>query len=238
MNNDYTLSVLRDALTQRKKMEDQVRKSIEPIMPTLRFIAEMQKVYRDVYGPIDELAEEEIVEAKPKAVAKPKTKKDVLFSKPKVTLPVGTTWADITVAFKNEHDIDVSYKDTHLDTYSYEELNFGKANTSWNKPNKLWALLRVLAVGEEYKTPQTIVFTKEHLMSICEVKTGNGVEKQKSDLAKNLRSVFGIQEEPFEPYSPELGYRPKFRLRPEPAMRGDGELHASAKQHFDIYSDD
>jgi hypothetical protein len=67
MNNDYTLSLLRDALTQRKKMEDQVRKSIEPIMPTLRFIAEMQKVYRDVYGPAETDAEEEIVEPKPKA---------------------------------------------------------------------------------------------------------------------------------------------------------------------------
>jgi hypothetical protein len=79
------------------------------------------------------------------------------------------TWADITVAFKNEHDIDVSYKDTHLDTYSYEQLNFGKANTSkWNKPNKLWALLRVLAVGEEYKTPQTIILNKEHLMKVCD----------------------------------------------------------------------
>lgn len=67
-------------------------------MPTLCFIAEMQKVYRDVYGATEEVVEEEIVEAKPKAVAKPKTKKDVLFSKPKVTLPVGATWTDITIA--------------------------------------------------------------------------------------------------------------------------------------------
>ncbi len=238
MNNDYTLSLLRDALTQRKKIEDQVRKSIEPIMPTLRFLAEMQKIYREVYGSTEEAIEEEVVVTKPKTTPKPKTKKEVLFSKPKVILPVGATWTDITIAFKNEYDIDVSYKDTHIGTYSYEQLEFGRANTSWNKPNKLWGLLRVLAVGEEYKTPHTIVFTKEHLMKVCEVNTENSVEKQKSDLAKNLRSVFGIQEEPFEPYSPELGYRPKFRLRPEPVMRGDGELHASGKQYVDIYSDD
>ncbi len=238
MNNNYTLSILRDALTQRKKMEDQIRKSIEPIMPTLRFIAEMQKVYRDVYGSEQEDAEEELVEAKPKALAKPKTKKEVLFSKPKVTLPVGATWANITIAFKNAHDIDVSYGDTILGTYSYEQLEFGKGNTTWNKPNKLWGLLAVLAVAEEYKTPQTIVFTKEHLMKVCGVNTENGVEKQKSDLAKNLRSVFGIHDEPFEQYSPEFGYRPKFKLRPEPDMRGDGELHASGKQHIDIYSED
>ncbi len=58
MNNDYTLSILRDALTQRKKIEDQVRKSLEPIMPTLRFIAEVNKIYQDVYGTAETTVEE------------------------------------------------------------------------------------------------------------------------------------------------------------------------------------
>jgi len=239
MNNDHTLSILRDALTRRKKVEDQVRKSLEPIMPTLRFIAELNKIYRDVYGTDETTPDEAEITSNVTVVAKkPKTKKEVLFTAPKVPLPVGATWVNVTIAFKTGHDVSISFKDTLIGSYTYEQLGFGRGNTSWNKPNKLWGLLTVLAVAEEYKSPQTIVFTKQHLMTVCEVASENAVEKQKSDLAKALRLMLGIQEEPFMPYSPELGYRAKFKLRPEPDMRGDGELHVSGKQLIDIYSDD
>ena len=50
MDTRNTLSALRQALIRRKAIEDQVRQAIEPIKPTLRFIAELQAIYQEVYG--------------------------------------------------------------------------------------------------------------------------------------------------------------------------------------------
>lgn len=239
MNNDYTLSILRDVLTRKKQVEDQVRKSLEPIMPTLRFVAELNKIYQDVYGTTETTIEE--VGLVPKVavqVKKPRTKKDVLFSEPKVKLPTGAKWSDITIAFKNSQDVEVRYRDTSMGKFSHEQLGFARGNTETNSPNKLWLLLEMLAVAEEFESDKKIVMTTEHLMSVFKAKRPNVIEKQKSSLALSLRMAFGIQEEPFELYTHELGYRPKFKLRPEPQMRGNGELHPSGHGHVDIYSDD
>jgi len=239
MNNDYTLSILRDALTRKKQVEDQVRKSLEPIMPTLRFVAELNKIYRDVYGTTETTIEE--IES-PLEVAvqtkKPKTKKDVLFSEPKVKLPAGAKWSDITITFKNSQDVEVLYKDTQMGVFSHEQLGFARENTEMKSPNKLWLLLEMLAVAEEFESDQKIILTIGHLKDVFKCTDENVIEKQKSSLSMSLRLAFGIHEEPFEKYTQEQGYRPKFKLRPEPDMRGDGELHASGKQHIDIYSDD
>lgn len=239
MNNDYTLSLLRDALTQRKKIEDQVRKSLEPTMPTLRFIAEVNKIYQDVYGTAETTVEE--VELPQKAtvqVKKPKNKKDVLFMESKVKLPAGAKWSDITITFKNSQDVEVQYKDTKMGVFSHEQLGFARGNTEMNQPNKLWLLFKMIAMTEEYEGDKKVVLTKEHLKNAFKCKSENVIEKQKSSLSMSLRLALGIQEEPFEKYTPEQGYRPKFRLRPEPVLRGDGELYPSGHQHIDIYSDD
>jgi hypothetical protein len=239
MNYDYTLSLLRDALTQRKKIEDQVRKSLEPIMPTLRFIAEMNKIYQDVYGTAETTAEEvKLPEKVAVPTKKPKNKKDVLFMEPKVKLPAGAKWSDITITFKNSQDVEVQHKDTKMGVYSHEQLGFARGNTEMNSPNKLWLLLEMLAMAEEFVSDKKVVLTKGHLKDVFQCKDENVVEKQKSSLSMSLRLALGIQEEPFEKYIPEQGYRPKFRLRPEPVLRGDGELHPSGHQHLDIYSDD
>lgn len=239
MNNDYTLSVLRDALTRKKQVEDQVRKSLEPIMPTLRFVAELNKIYRDVYGTTETTIDE--VELPPKVAVvakKPKTKREVLFIAPKVPLPTGAKWSDITITFRNSHDVEVNYGDTSLGKFSHEQLGFARGNTEMSSPNKLWLLLEMLAVAEEFESDKKIVMTTEHLMTVFKAKKLNVIEKQKSSLALSLRLAFGIHDEPFELYTHEHGYRPKFKLRPEPLLRGDGELHPSGHEHIDIYSDD
>ncbi len=239
MNNDYTLSMLRDALTQRKKMEDQVRKSLEPIMPNLRFIAKVGKIYQDVYGTAETTVEEVALPEKVMVqVKKPKNKKDVLFMEPKVKLPADAKWSDITITFKNSQDVEVQYKDNKMGIFSHEKLGFARENTEMNQPNKLWLLLEMIAMTEEYEGDKKVVLTKEHLKNAFKCKSENVIEKQKSSLSMSLRLATGIQEEPFEKYTPEQGYRPKFRLRPEPVLRGDGELYPSGHQHIDIYSDD
>ena len=235
MDTRNTLSALRQALIQRKALEDQVRQAIEPIKPTLRFIAELQAIYQEVYGaePVAEIS----AESAPKP-AKPKTKKEVLFTEAIVKLPPNAKWQDLTILFINTEDIEVKYGDTSIGKYSHEDLGFAQHNTEWKKPDRCWALLTVLAVAGNYEPK--MIMTKDHLMNVCKVKSQNAVEKQKSDLAKGLRAAFGIQEDPFERYTHESGYQPKFTLLPEKEMRGDGELHRSGAVDFEdvIYQDD
>lgn len=238
MDTKYTLSALRQALIRRKALEDQVRQAIEPIKPTLRFIAELQAIYQEVYGaePVTEISAEPAPE--PVKQVRPKTKKEVLFGKPKVELPQGAKWQDLTISFQNSQDIEVKYGDVSIGKYSHEDLGFAQANTEWKKPDRRWTLLYVLAVTGAYRP--RVVTNKDHLMKVCKVTKPNAVEKQKSDLGKGLRAAFGIQEEPFEKYSHETGYQPKFTLLPEREMRGDGELRHSGVVDFEdeIYQDD
>lgn len=241
MDTRNTLSALRRALIQRKALEDQVRQAIEPIKPTLRFIAELQAIYQEVYGaePVAEISAEPAPEtAKPAKQVKPKTKKEVLFSKPRVELPQGAKWQDLTICFQNSQDIEVKCGDTSIGKYSHEDLGFAQANTEWKNPDRRWTLLYVLAVTGAYRP--RVVITKDHLMDVCGVKSVNAVEKQKSDLAKGLRATFGIQDEPFEKYSHRTGYQPKFILLPDRDLRGDGDLRHSGAVDFNdtIYSDD
>jgi hypothetical protein len=237
MDTRDTLSALRQALIRRKALEDQVRQAIEPIKPTLRFIAELQAIYQEVYGaePVAEISAEPAPE--PVKQVQPKTKKEVLFSKPRVELPQGAKWQDLTICFQNSQDIEVKYGDTSIGKYSHEDLGFAQANTEWKNPDRRWALLTVLAIAGNYKPK--MVMNKDHLMNVCKVTSQNAVEKQKSDLAKGLRAAFGIQEDPFERYTHEVGYQPKFTLLPEKEMRGDGNLHSSGVSFKDeLYKDD
>lgn len=238
MDTRNTLSTLRQALIRCKALEDQVRQAIEPIKPTLRFIAELQAIYQEVYGaePVAEISAEPAPE--PMKQVKPKTKKEVLFSKPKVKLPPNAKWQDLTLSFINTEDIEVKYGDTIIGKHSHEDLGFTQANTEWKKPDRRWGLLQVISAlaGRQPKIPAT----KQHLMNVCGVTSPNAVEKRKSDLSMGLRQAFGINEEPFNRYTNETGYQPKFTLLPEKELRGDGELHRSGVVDFEdvIYQDD
>ncbi len=241
MDTRNTLSALRQALIQRKAIEDQVRQAIEPIKPTLCFIAELQAIYQEVYGAeqTTEISAEPAPEQmEPTNEVKPKTKKEVLFTEPIVKLPPNAKWQDLTLSFINTEDIEMKYGDTSIGKYSHEDLGFAQANTEWKKPDRRWTLLYVLAVTGAYRP--RVVINKDHLMDVCGVKSVNAVEKQKSDLAKALRATFGIHSEPFEKYSHETGYQPKFTLLPDQDLRGDGELRHSGVVDFEdeIYQDD
>jgi len=222
MDTKNTLSLLHQALIRRKAVEDQVRQAIEPIKPTLRFLAELQAIYQVVYGA--ESYAEISVETEPKTILlKPKTKRQALFTPAMVKLPANAKWQDLTFSFINNEDVEVKYGDTSIGKYSHEDLGFAQANTEWKKPDRRWALLQMMSalLGREPKIPAT----KQHLMNVCVGVSSNVVEKRKSDLSIGLRQVFGINEEPFERYTHETGYQPKFALLPEKELRGNGELH-------------
>ena len=54
-------------------------------------------------------------------------------------------------------------------------------------------------------------------------KIAGGVMKLKEKLSDKLQEIFGISDEPFSDYEKNQYYQTKFKLTPEPILRGDGE---------------
>jgi hypothetical protein len=236
MNIDLNLSLLRRTFVQMKAVEVQLNKTLEPVLPTLRQIAELQRIYREIHG----VAEEDIPEDEPVAViekpiakVKTKTKKEALFVEPTVKFPEGTVWQVVKIVTKSEDTMEFFYRDTSMGVYTNQQLGFTKGNTSDKKPNRECSLLRMMAACLAYKGVENLVLTKQLLMKVCEVTSENAVEKQKSDLATKLRIITGIHEEPFLPYSSHMGYQPKFELLPETMLQGDPELYPSGREFID-----
>lgn len=186
---------------------------------------------------VDALAEK-IVEHQHALLAKGKTKNSALFSLPIVPLPKNSRWEDITLAFKNTHDIEVRHKDTHIGIFNYERLGFARMNTKDKVTDGQWGLLQKIAIMSAYSKQTAAYPTKRALMTALHIKAENNVEKRRSELATQLRKTFGISDNPFLPYDTKEGYRPKFVLLPESTLRGNGELHRSGgKFKDDIYED-
>lgn len=233
------LSSLRRTVMQMKAVEDQLNKALNPVLPTLRQMAELQKIYRDVYGVTNDDDSNEVEPAhvievsKPVVKPKTKTKKDILFAKPIVEFPSGAVWQTTTIVTKDDDSIEFLYKKISLGVFTHEQLGLIRGNTSDKKPNRECALLRVMAVVFGYRSIKNIVLTKQELMKVCDVGSENAVEKQKSDLSTRLRLITGIHDDPFMPYTHETGYVPKFELLPESVLQGDGELYLSGREFID-----
>lgn len=51
------------------------------------------------------------------------------------------------------------------------------------------------------------------------------IRKQKEKLSKQLKFCFGISEhDPFKIHNEGMGYITKFKIQPDPDLRGDGEI--------------
>lgn len=168
-----------------------------------------------------------IIEKQNALFASGKSKMSTLFALPIIPLPENSRWENVTIAFENSQEVEVRYKDAYISTYDYEKLGFARMNTQDKAPDVKWELLQKLAVIIEYKNRTSVFPTKRKLMGLLDVKSENGIEKRRSDLAKQLRRVFGINDNPFLPYNEREGYCPKFNLLPESELRDSGELHTS-----------
>lgn len=187
---------------------------------------------------IVEALAEKMAERHHALLAKGGTKNSALFSVPIVPLPKNSRWEDITLAFKNTHDIEVRYGDTHIGIFDYEELEFARMNTKDKIADGKWELLQKIAIMSAYSKQTATYPTKRALMTALYIKIENTVEKRRSELATQLRKTFGINDDPFLPYHTKEGYRPKFVLLPESTLRGNGELHRSGGKFKDhIYED-
>jgi len=165
-----------------------------------------------------------------------KTKqKDSIQTKPVIPLPSSARWEDLELYRAETHDITVFYKKSRVGKYDYEILGLARKNTKDRRPNKQAELLEQLSVIYEFGGLNAP--TVDNLAQTMKISKG-ACEKRKEALSKKLRLVFGIMEDPFHPYDPDTGYRTKFILKPEPLLRGSGDVHASGGMYRDEITPD
>lgn len=147
-------------------------------------------------------------------------------AEPIIKLPVGTTWIDIEIRFKNTFDIDIFVRSKHVKTSDHIELGFFKSGTKKRIPDRQWSMLHAIAMictvakQRQITTPTSIAdFSREF-------GSQNAVMKIKQKLSQQLQAVFGLKDDPFEEYNKLGRYQTKFKLVAEPELRNDN-LHES-----------
>lgn len=111
-------------------------------------------------------------------------------------LPPGTSWKDISIHFKDGHTIVVKGPGVRR-TLTYTEV--GMADGRTKNPNVQWKLL--------WKFAET-----EGLLTWSSPHASWRNQKQKEVLAKNLRAIFGIDDQPFHTLADGYGWQTHFRL--------------------------
>lgn len=151
-----------------------------------------------------------------------------------IQLPFEAEWKYLECRFRDGHTISVLYKDKLIGNFDHESLGFARKNTKDGKPDKQWELLKQLSIIYQHNT--NFKPTVGDLAIHFESKKAT-LHKLKQSLADKLKSAFGITNDPFHSYDDQLGYQIRFKLRPEPDLRGDGQLYPSGSKFFDNTTD-
>lgn len=117
---------------------------------------------------------------------------------PTFRTPPGTKWSEVYIKFVSEETVIITSGNV-TETKSFAEMGFADLRKV-DEPDKLWLLLRFMALHDGR------LGWDDNLLIDDITKR----KKQVSDIRKRLRSYFGIQEDPFNPYFKEGAYRAKF----------------------------
>lgn len=217
------------AIEHQRRTEKALRpilNTIRTLEPTINIMASIAQNIRPGFGPFlgSETTTTKLDVAKPESHSLPAR------PEPVVQLPQNANWYKLEVWLIDRHTIKVIYDKKFIGKYDHIKLGFGMKNTRDLRPNILWELLLKFSVVQEYEEYDWKP-TVENLVPVLETSRKN-VEKRKENLGDQFQIAFGIYEDPFT-YNSNLGYQPKFRLRPIPDLReGEEEPHASGGRLF------
>lgn len=149
-----------------------------------------------------------------------------------VKLPKGKSWDDLTLKFRNDYDIEIWIDGEFFKGTDNRKMGMYKSNVKDEKnTNEQWKFLQTLSTaGGEYD-----------LKSITTVQEKERITQQKKQLARALRSYFGLQSDPFFDFKEKDMYKTRFALEPVPELRNDGEIFGireSQTHYLDPFMDE
>ncbi len=114
-------------------------------------------------------------------------------------LPIGSSWAKLTIKFFDGHTVKVSHSDLPTKTFDYKDMGF--ADNKTNNPNNKWKLLQSMA---------------ENGGRITNAKYDRKFSRNiKYELNLGLKTFFNMTENPISNYTKKEGYVASFVLLKE-----------------------
>jgi len=132
-----------------------------------------------------------------------------------IKLPSGTKWEDITIRFLNPYDIKIFVKNKIHSEINNEDMGCFLLNKKDKEADLQWKFLKELSVSEG----------ECDLQSKGSVHEKDKYKQYKRKLSLRLKKLFDTNEDPFYRYKDKNIYKTKFKIEPEPNLRGDGEIY-------------
>ena len=114
-------------------------------------------------------------------------------------LPIGSSWAKLTIKFFDGHTVKVSYPDLPTKTFDYKDMGFVDKKT--NNPNNKWKMLQSIAENRGRLT--NAKYDRKFSRNI------------KYELNIGLKTFFNMTENPISNYTKEEGYVASFIILKE-----------------------
>jgi hypothetical protein len=113
--------------------------------------------------------------------------------------PPGARWEEVSIRFITQHQVHIRVRGA-ADTYEHTQM--GMANKRNDLPTKQWELLQLFAENRGELTWNSPGADRRH-------------EHRRLILARELRSFFGIEDDPFDHLPRGRGWRTRFSIVPE-----------------------
>lgn len=142
-------------------------------------------------------------------------------------LPVGARWEELGINFIDRTVVEVYFRGQFYKEMSHKDLLCFKSGTKDKGPDNQWGFLEQLSVLQATDP------TKATTENMRQNKTSKDtLQQRKSTLSEKLRTVFGINDDPFEDYGQMGYYKPRFKLKPIPELRHE-EVYQIGRQYDD-----
>jgi len=130
-------------------------------------------------------------------------------------LPKDTAWEDITIEFQNKFDVKIFIENKFFRKSNNVKMGFYKGSTTEKGQNKQWDFLLKLSVEKDGKFD---------IKSVYDLHEKERYRQQKLKLSGQLKHCFNKKDDPFYNADEVQCYQTKFKIKPIPELRGDGEV--------------
>lgn len=207
----------------------------EVVITSRKSFENYRKSISELYGFIEEDGRNRFPSHYATTLSKPLNTSEVAAKKLSHKLPAGSKWQDVEIKFESKYDIQIYIKKKLFKKTNYEELGFSKSGTKEKDPDIQWDFLRSLSAVQHIKPEEATV---EKMAEMLGKLVGKKITKEacaqaKSKLSKKLQETLGINDDPFFDYGASGYYQTKFKLEPEPELRGDGEVFTTKTRYDD-----
>lgn len=147
----------------------------------------------------------------------------------KIEIPEGIKWENIEIRFSSPYDVEIFVKGIREFKTDYRKMGFANKRSKDKNPDRQWEFLRKLSIWDDKMTLPEIKNYSGNARD-GRIRENETMKTQKKLLSKHLQILFGIEDDPFYKYQDQGCYKPRFKVSPEPDLRGNGNLYGEISE--------